>query len=148
MASTYLSVYLHLIFAVKDRGPMIADAWRTRLHQYLGGAVNNQGGQSLAAGGTTDHVHLLVELRATRALADFMREVKRGSSKWIHEEIRLKNLAWQEGYAAFSVGASSLDEVRRYVENQEEHHRRRSSLEELRIMLERAKVPIDERYFE
>ncbi len=127
---------------------MIADVWRTRLHQYLGGAVNNQGGQSLAVGGTADHVHLLVELRATRALADFMRELKRGSSKWIHEEIRLKNFAWQEGHAALSVGASGLDEVRRYVENQEEHHRSRSSLEELRIMLDRAKVPVDERYFE
>ncbi len=148
MASTYLSLYFHLIFAVKDRAPMIAEAWRSRLHLYLGGTVNNLGGQSRAVGGTADHVHLLVELRATQALADLMRELKRSSSKWIHEEIQFKNFAWQEGYAALSVSASGVDEVRRYIENQEEHHRNRSSLEELRIMLERAQVPVAERYFE
>jgi putative transposase len=148
MASTYLCLYYHLIFATKDRESLITPAWRSRLHQYLGGAINNLGGQSGAVGGTADHVHVLAELRATHALADFMRELKKGSSMWIHQEIRNSRFAWQEGYAAFSVSASVVDEVRHYIENQDEHHRNRSSFEELRIMLERARVPIDERYFE
>ncbi len=77
-----------------------------------------------------------------------MRELKKGSSIWLHQELKNKSFAWQEGYAAFSVSVSAVDEVRHYIESQEEHHRNRSSLEELRIMLQRAKVPIDERYFE
>ena len=148
MASTYLCLYYHLIFATKDRAPAIKPEWRFRLHQYLGGVVNNSGGRSGVVGGTADHVHVLAELRAAQALADFMRDLKKGSSMWIHQEIKDENFAWQEGYAAFSVSVSGVDEVRHYIETQEEHHRNRSSLEELRIMLQRAKVPIDERYFE
>jgi REP element-mobilizing transposase RayT len=99
-------------------------------------------------GGTADHVHLLVELRATHALADFMRDLKRGSSSWIHSDVPLKGFAWQEGYAAITVSPSGVDEVRAYIENQEEHHRHRSSREELRAILEKAGIPYDARFFE
>lgn len=97
-------------------------------------------------GGTSDHVHLLFELKATHTLADFMRELKKASSIWVHEEIPLRTFAWQEGYAAFTVSASGLEEVRRYIENQEEHHRERSFQDELKIMLQRSGVKFDERY--
>ncbi len=97
-------------------------------------------------GGTNDHVHLLVDLRATHVLADFMRELKRSSSTWVHDEIGAKDFAWQEGYAAFSVSASALDDVQRYIENQEEHHRERSFREELKIMLLKSGVPFEEKY--
>jgi REP element-mobilizing transposase RayT len=93
-------------------------------------------------------VHLLVELRATHALADFMRDLKRASSSWVHSDIPLKTFAWQEGYAAITVSPSALDEVRRYIENQEEHHCHRSSREELKLILERAGIDYDPRYFE
>jgi putative transposase len=148
MPSTYLNLHYHLVFATKAREPLVDATWRPRLHQYLGGSVNGLGGESEGIGGTADHVHLLVELRATHLLADFMRELKKGSSKWVHEEISQKNFAWQEGYAAFTVSASAVDEVRRYIENQEEHHRERSSREELVIMLKRAGVKYDERYLD
>jgi REP element-mobilizing transposase RayT len=148
MPSTFLSLHYHLVFSTKDREALIGATWRSRLHQYLGGAVNGLGGESEGVGGTTDHVHLLVELRATHLLADFMRELKKSSSKWVHEEISQKNFAWQEGYAAFTVSASAVDEVRRYIENQEEHHRERSFREELKIMLQRSGVKFDERYLD
>jgi REP element-mobilizing transposase RayT len=77
-----------------------------------------------------------------------MRELKKGSSKWVHEEISQKGFAWQEGYAAFTVSASGVDEVRRYIENQEEHHRERSFREELKILLVRSGVKFDERYLD
>lgn len=148
MPSTYLSLHYHLVFSTKDRESVIATPWRTRLHEYLGGTVNGLGGRSQIVGGTADHVHLLVELRATHALADFMRELKKTSSKWVHETIPLRAFAWQEGYAAFTVSASALVDVRRYIENQEEHHRERSFREELKILLQRSGVSFDERYLD
>ena len=146
MSSTFLSLHYHLVFSTKDREPSMVAAWRSRLHEYLGGAVNGLGAQSRIVDGTADHVHLLVELRATHTLADFMRELKKASSKWVHETIPQSGFAWQEGYAAFTVSASAVDEVRRYIENQEEHHRDRSFREELKIMLQRSGVEFDERY--
>ena len=148
MSSTYLSLYYHLVFSTADREPSIGSEWRLRLHEYLGGTVNRLGGQSLGVGGTNDHVHLLVELKATHCLADFMRELKKASSAWVHEDMAEKGFAWQEGYAAFTVSASAADEVRRYIENQEEHHRARSFREELVIMLQRSGVKFDERYLD
>jgi putative transposase len=148
MPSTFLSLHYHLVFSTKERERMIASSWRLRLHEYLGGTVKGLGGHSQVAGGTDDHVHLLVELRATHRLADFMRDMKRSSSAWVHEEISMKTFSWQEGYAAFTVSASAIDEVRRYIENQEEHHRSRSFREELKIMLQRSGVKFDERYLD
>ena len=70
MSSTYLSLHYHLVFATKDRRPIIADAWQNRLHEYLGGTINGLGGFSQGVGGIADHVHLLVGLKATHCLAD------------------------------------------------------------------------------
>jgi putative transposase len=148
MSSTFLSLHYHLVFSTKLREPSIDGPWRVRLHQYLGGLVNGLGAESQGVGGTADHVHLLVQLRATHALADFMRDLKKGSSKWVHEEISQRSFAWQEGYAALTVSPSDVDKVRRYIENQEAHHRQRSFREELVIMLKRAGVKFDEKYLD
>ena len=107
MASTYLSLHYHIVFSTKDRKPSIVSEWRSRLHQYLGGEVKGLGGVAQAIGGVADHVHLLVGLKATHCLADFMRELKKGASAWIHTEIQARDFAWQEGYAAFTVSPVS-----------------------------------------
>jgi len=146
--STYLSLRYHLIFSTKKREPCITAKWRPLLHRYLGGIVSSLGGNAHAIGGTNDHIHLLVELRATHALADFMRDLKRGSSSWVHSDVPLPTFAWQEGYAAITVSPSAMHEVRRYIDNQEEHHRHQSSREELKSLLDRAGIPYDERFFE
>ena len=106
------------------------------------------GGQSEGIGGVADHVHLLVGLRATHCLADFMRELKKASSVWVSHEKRIPTFAWQEGYAAFTVSASARDAVRSYIDHQEEHHRARTFKKELISMLERAGVAYDPRYLE
>src|ERR1700750_1038919 len=139
MPATYLSLHYHLIFSTKNREPTIATAWRSRLHDYLGGAVKGLRGSPEGVGGTSDHVHLLVGLRATHCLADVLRELKKSSSAWVHEEIG-EAFAWQEGYAAFTVSATAREAVRAYIANQEEHHRVKSYREELVEMLERAQV--------
>jgi len=148
MASTYLSLYYHLVFSTKERAPIMAAAWRAKLQGYMRGIVEGLGGKCEIVGGTDDHVHLLVRLGAMHRLADFMRELKKASSAWVREEMAQRGFAWQEGYAAFTVSASGSDKVRRYIENQEEHHRARSFREELVILLKRSGVNFDERYLD
>jgi REP element-mobilizing transposase RayT len=97
-------------------------------------------------GGVSDHVHLLIGLRATHCLADVLRELKSVSSGWIRDEIGVRNFAWQEGYGGFMVSASQRETVRRYVEQQEEHHRTRTFREEYLELLRRHKIEFDVRY--
>ncbi len=148
MPSTYLSLHYHLVFSTKDRTPMIEPSWRNRLHEYLGGTVEGLKGFPQGVGGIADHVHLLVGLRATHSLADFMRELKKASSVWVHEEIRMPSFAWQEGYAAFTVSPSARAAVQSYIANQEEHHRKKTFREELVELLEKAGVEYDPRYLD
>jgi REP element-mobilizing transposase RayT len=148
MGSTFLSLHYHLVFSTKLREPIIHARWLLRQHEYLGGTVNGLGGHAETVGGTADHVHLLVEMRATHAVADFMRELKKASSIWVHEEIGLRSVVWQEGDAAFTVSAPGRGKVLAYIQNQEEHHRQRSYVEELRILLQRSGVSFEEKYLE
>jgi putative transposase len=126
--------------------PWIAHDWRERLHAYLGGIVKGLGGMPLAVGGTADHVHLLVGLKSSHRLDYFLRNLKADSSEWIHREIGKAAFAWQKGYGAFSVSPSNLDAVRKYVLNQETHHRRYSFQEEYVKLLKSSGVEFDERY--
>jgi REP element-mobilizing transposase RayT len=146
MASTYLSLHYHIVFATKNREPIIRADWLPRLHEYLGGTLRGLGAFSEGIGGTQDHVHLLVSLKATHCLADVMRELKKASSVWVHDTLGESRFAWQEGYAAFTVSATALDAVRRYIANQENHHREKSFREELVEMLEKAGVDINYDY--
>lgn len=148
MGSTFLSLHYHLVFSTKTREPIIADEWRDRIHEYLGGTIRGLGGQPEGVGGVSDHVHLLVGLRATHCLADVMRELKKASSVWVHQYIGLPTFAWQEGYAAFTVSAPSCPAVQRYIAHQEEHHREQSYVEELIWMLNQAGVEYDPKYLE
>jgi REP element-mobilizing transposase RayT len=148
MPSTYLSLHYHLVFGTKNREPLIAPAWRARLHDYLGGTLRGLGGFAEGIGGVADHVHLLVGLKATHCLADVMRELKKASSAWVHEKSGAPAFAWQEGYAAFTVSATSRDAARHYIANQEEHHRVKSFREEVVEMLNKAGIEYDPRYLD
>ena len=148
MPSTYLSLHYHLVFSTKDRAPLIRAAIITRLHEYLGGTINGLGGNSQGVGGVADHVHLLIGLPATLRLADVMRELKKASSSWMRTEGGDRAFSWQQGYAAFTVSATSREGVQRYIANQQEHHRTVPFRDELVAMLAKAGVNYDERDFE
>ena len=147
MPSTHTSLHYHLIFATKHREPILAKEWRHELHAYLGGIVNGLDAHSEGVGGVADHVHLLVSLKPTACLSDFMRELKKSSSNWLRES-KCPGFHWQEGYAAFSVSASARASVRAYIANQEEHHRVKSFREELIDFLEKTGVTYDPRYLD
>ena len=98
MPTTYCSLHYHVVFSTKDRYPLITKDWRDNLHAYLGGIVKNLKAVPLAVGGIDDHVHLLMGLRATHTVASVMREVKGGSSEWIHKTVGKLSFVWQPGY--------------------------------------------------
>lgn len=148
MPNTFTSLHYHLVFSTKNREPWITGDWKPRLHDYLGGTVNGLDGTIHAVGGIADHVHLLVGLKPTHCLADFIRDLKKDSTRWVKETLGHRQFAWQEGYAAFTVSATALESVRGYVLNQEEHHRVPTFREELIEMLQRAGIAYDERYLD
>ena len=148
MPSTHTSLHYHLVFATKGREPIIADAWRASLHEYLGGTARGLGAVPQGIGGVADHVHLLVALKAIHCLADFVRELKKASSAWVRETRGLLSFQWQEGYAAFTVSASARESVRAYIAGQAEHHRVKTFREELVEFLEKSGVRYDERYLD
>ncbi len=145
---SYISIHAHIVFATKNRQPMIHSIWRERLHEYLGGTVKGLGAFPQGLGGIEDHVHMLVGFKATHRLSDFMQELKKSSSSWVHNEIGLKEFAWQEGYSAFSVSPTARLAVQRYIQNQEDHHRHKSHKEELIELLEKAGIEFDPKYLE
>jgi REP element-mobilizing transposase RayT len=146
VASTYTNLLVHIVFATKGRSPRIKAEWDKDLHAYIGGIIRRLGATPLAIGGVADHVHVLALLKATHNVADLVREVKKGSSDWANKKCR--GFAWQIGYAALSVGRRERDAVVAYVLNQEEHHKRESSADELRRILDECGIVYDPRYFE
>jgi REP element-mobilizing transposase RayT len=147
MPQSFTSLHYHIIFSTKDRVASITHDVQQRLYDYMGGIVRAQDGKLIAAGGTADHVHLLVSLGKQIALADVVRNIKSNSSKWVKETFPTQGaFAWQTGYAAFTVSLSSQSHVKRYIANQAEHHRTRSFGEELIEFLKRHEIPFDERY--
>ena len=148
MPSTHLSLHYHIIFGTKDREPSILPVWRHQLHEYMGGIVGGLGGFPEGVGGVADHVHLLIGLRATHCLADFVRELKKASSVWVHDQSNSKTFAWQAGYAAFTVSVTGRVAVRKYIANQDEHHRVRTFREEYIKMLAKANIEYDPKYID
>jgi putative transposase len=148
MPSTHLSLHYHLIFSTRDRRPSIVSSWRERLHAYIGGVLRERDAIPQAVGGVADHIHILAGLKATHCLADVMRDLKRGSSQWVHDTIGERGFAWQEGYGAFTVSASKREEVRKYIDRQEEHHRTRPFREEYLELLRKSGVEFDVQYLD
>ena len=146
MPQSLSKVLVHLIFSTKHREPLIGSEIRPRLHAYLVGILDHLKSPSLQTGGVADHVHILFSLGRTISQAALVEEVKKSSSKWMKAEGGVPSFSWQAGYGAFSVGQSQTDAVARYIQNQEEHHRKVTFQEEFRKFLERYRVPYDERY--
>jgi putative transposase len=139
------NLVIHLVFSTKCRRPLITPEIRADLFAYLGGILREMGGTALIINGTVDHVHLLIRIRPTHAMAEIARVVKANSSRWVKEKWNMQ-FAWQTGYGAFSVSESNVVAVSRYIATQEEHHRKRTFQEEYVAFLQKNKIPYDERY--
>ena len=141
MAHTYASNFIHCIFSTKDRKPQINADRVTELHAYLGGIARSEGFTLVAAGGTANHLHLLFILPAQYPLARAVQKLKGSSSRWMGQ-----SFCWQGGYGAFSVSPSQVPVVRKYIQNQERHHRKRNFEQEFIALLKNCGIAYDERY--
>ena len=148
MAQSLSRLWTHLIFSTKNRFPFLSDKTiRIDMHGYLANMLREQDCETLIVNGVEDHVHALFALSRIRAIADVVKEIKRTSSGWVKElSPKLSKFHWQGGYGAFSVSQSNLDEVIRYIENQEEHHKRVTFKDEYRAFLKAYGIEYDERY--
>jgi putative transposase len=148
MAQSLSRLWTHLIFSTKDRFPFLTDKpLRREMHAYLAEMLRKHACETLIVGGVEDHTHSLFALSRTHTIANVVKEVKRTSSGWIKGASRkLAKFHWQAGYAAFSVSESNLTDVIRYIENQEEHHKRVTFQDEYRAFLNAYKVEFEERY--
>jgi REP element-mobilizing transposase RayT len=148
MAQSLAKILLHLAFSTKERRPLLRDpALREELHRYFGGILTNLECQPLIIGGVEDHVHLLFAHSRTTAVAEVVKELKRGSTVWLKTKSPTSSeFAWQSGYGVFSIGQLQVEDVRAYIAGQEEHHRKISFQEEFRRLLQRYEIAFDERY--
>ena len=138
---------IHLVYSTKQRQGWIVRAHRDALFAYQAGIYQKWDSPAVVIGGAEDHVHALFVLSKNHSLAKIIEEVKKGSSKWMKSDgPKNQSFHWQAGYGAFSVSQSKLEEVKRYIENQEEHHRRLTFQDEFRALCRRHGVEFDEQY--
>ena len=142
---SFVSCLMHVVFSTKERRPWMTSEIQERLWPYLGGIARENKMKALKVGGVEDHVHILLSLPSTLEIAKAVQLLKGNSSKWIHETFpKLKTFEWQEGYGAFSIGVSGVDDTIKYIENQAEHHRRQSFKDELKAFLKRHELEYEE----
>lgn len=147
MSQSLVKNLVHLAYSTKHRQPWLTKPHRADLFAYQSGIFKQWDSPALVIGGVEDQIHALFSLSKNHALKTIVEEVKKGSSKWMKTEgPRNKKFFWQAGYAAFSVSQSNEIQVRRYIQNQENHHRRMTFQDELRELFRRHEIEFDERY--
>lgn len=147
MPQSLSSIHIHLVFSTKNRQPFITDHIEAELYAYMGGIFRNKGCPALIIGGDTDHIHALCSLSRTCSVVELVEKVKSHSSRWIKtKRDEFKDFQWQSGYGVFSIGQSGVDDLKRYIVNQKDHHRRNFYQEEFRSLCRKYKVDFDERY--
>jgi len=145
MPQSLANILIHVIWSTKERHPFVSDAVRPNMHGYMAGILKNLESPALIINSVNDHVHVLCQLSKNLAACKLVEEVKKSSSKWMKEQ-GISDFAWQNGYGVFSVSQSNVDAVRKYIENQPEHHRKRDFEDEFREFCQKHNVSLDERY--
>lgn len=147
MTHSYRLHYFHLVWSTKHRQPYLSSDIQSRLYPYLGAITRNHSGKLLEIGGMPDHIHILIELSLLDKFSHFIRDLKASSSQWIHKNFpNLYDFAWQEGYGSFSVSFSNLQSVKKYIQNQEQHHATMTYDDEYLKFLKRHRIEYDERF--
>ncbi len=147
MPGTFSQIYIQTIFSVKGRESLIHPQWEEKLYKYITGILHNKEQKMLAIYGMPDHIHFFIGMRPSCCLSDLIREIKKSSNDFIKEsKLSQFQLAWQEGYGAFSYSHSQLDNVIAYIMNQKEHHKKKTFKDEYMGFLKKFNVQFDEKY--
>lgn len=147
MANTFSQIYIQIVFSVKGRHNLIQKKWQEELYKYICGIVSGKQQKVFAIGGVGDHIHILVSLKPNISISDLVKEIKINSSKWINEKrFVYGKFQWQEGFGAFSYSHSQLDNVIEYINNQEQHHKKKTFKDEYIELLKKFNISIDEKF--
>lgn len=147
MANTYHQIYLQTVFAVKYREAVLGKEWRNIIWGVLGNLINEYNCKTLIVNGVEDHVHCFLGLKPVVSVSELMKTVKAKSSKYINDNRLTKaHFEWQDGYGVFSYGQSQIDNVFKYIQNQEAHHKKQTFRDEYIDFLKKFKIPFEEQY--
>jgi putative transposase len=147
MANTYHQIYLQIIFAVKYRAAVINKDWQPQLFGVIGNLISEANCKTIIVNGVEDHLHCLIGLKPVVSVAELMKTVKARSSKYINDNSLIpERFEWQEGYGVFSYGQSQVDKVYKYIQNQEEHHKKQTFKDEYLEFLKKFNIEYDEQY--
>jgi len=147
MPNTYSQITIQLIFAVQGRESQISPSFRDLLHKYITGIITNQKQKLLAINSVSNHIHILIGQSPSICLSDLVREIKSESSRFINEnKLSPLKFNWQESFGAFSYSRSQRNDVIKYIENQQQHHQKRSFREEYLDFLRKFEVEFEEKY--
>ena len=147
MANTYTQILYHIVFSTKDRATVLREARHEEFFRYVWGIHQQLHCHLYRINAMDDHVHILTSLHPSLALADYMHELKTGTSRWIKEQSIFPAFdGWQDGYGAFTVSAGEQDAVIRYIKDQQIHHQHTDYLGEYRRMLSEARIKYDDKY--
>ena len=147
MANTFTQIYIQVVFAVQNRKALIQPEWDEELNKYITGIIQNKGQKLLAINGTKNHIHFFIGMKPNCCMSDLVREIKKASSSYIKEKNFSKvPFKWQEGFGAFSYSHSQLTDVIQYIENQKEHHRKKTFKEEYLAFLKAFEIEFKNEY--
>ncbi len=147
MANTYTQIYIQFVFAVQDRASLIRPVWKDELYKYITGIVQNNKHKLIAINGISNHIHVFIGYKPHQLMPDLLQDIKGSSSGWINKKGFVKGkFRWQEAYGAFSYSHSQIDNVVKYIMNQEQHHKKKTFREEYLELLNRFDIDYDERY--
>ena len=147
MPNTYTQLYIQFVFAVKHRENLIKKEWNHELYKYITGIVQNNKSKMLAINGMPDHIHIFIGYKPTIAIPDLIKDIKLASSSWINDNrLTSHRFNWQEGYGAFSYRLRDVDDICRYILNQQEHHKKATFREEYTTLLKDFAVEYEEKY--
>ena len=147
MANTFTQIYLHFVFAVQNRYSIIQPEWKNELYKYITGIIQNNNHKLIAINGTANHIHMAVGYKPHQLISNLLQDIKGDSSKWINKKCFVRGkFNWQQGYGAFSFSHSQIDRVAKYINNQEQHHKKKTFREEYIELLKKYDVPYNEKY--
>jgi REP element-mobilizing transposase RayT len=147
MPQSLANLLVHIIFSTKDRQPFIKQNIEKQLYSYMASIFRECDSPAIIIGGTENHVHILFSLSKKYRLSKVIEDIKKSSSKWIKTKgLEYKKFYWQNGYGAFSIGASGKIATIKYIRNQKEHHRKKTFQEEFLKFLNKYQIKYDERY--
>ena len=147
MANTFTQIYIHTVFAVENRICLIKDTWREELHKYITGITINKKHKLISINSVADHIHIFIGMKPAQSVSSLLQDIKDNSSRWINQKkFVLGKFNWQPGFGAFSYSHSHIKAVALYIENQEEHHRKKTFREEYVELLQKFDIAYDERY--